>query len=59
MFGSVAGNDVVDALKLENINIDEKQIVLDEPIKKLGVYHISIKLHPDVTASVKAWIVKE
>lgn len=47
------------ALKAEGVSIDKKDIVIDEPIKKLGVYNIGAKIHPEVKASVKVWVVKE
>lgn len=58
LFGSVTSEDLETALKNEGINLDKKQIVLDEQIKKLGVYQTKIKLHPEVTANLKFWVVK-
>ncbi len=40
-------------------NIDKYEILLDEPIKELGVYDIKIKLHPEVEATIKVWVVEE
>jgi large subunit ribosomal protein L9 len=59
LFGSVTTQDVQESLKNEGIEIDKKKIVLEEPIKSLGVYKVSIKVHPEVNASVKIWVVKE
>ena len=59
LFGTVTTEMVSDALKAEKISIDKKDIILDEPIKKLGVYQISVKLHPEVKALLRVWIVKE
>ena len=50
--------DIEESLKGEGIEIDRKKILLDEPIKKLGVYTIPIKLHPEVIANLKLWVVK-
>ena len=47
------------ALMAEKITIDKKDIVLDEPIKKLGVYQVGVKVHPEVKASLRVWVVKE
>ena len=41
------------------LGIDKKKILLEEPIKALGVYTIPIKLHSDVQGKVKVWVVKE
>jgi len=58
LFGSVTSMDIEESLKEEGIEIDRKKIILDEPIKKLGVYTIPIKLHPEVIANLKVWVVK-
>ena len=51
--------DIEASLKLEGIEIDRKRIILPEPIKALGIYQIPIKLHTEVTAALKLWVVKE
>ena len=59
LFGSVTNDAIADALKEEGVEIDRKDVMLDEPIKKLGVYQVSVKVHPDVKASVRLWVVKK
>ena len=59
LFGSVTTKDIEEALKTEGFSIDRKQILLEEPIKRLGVYSVTIKIHPEVTTEVKVWVVKE
>ena len=59
LFGSVTADSVSDALKDEGITIDKKEIVIEEPIKKLGVYQVTVKVHPEVKASLRLWIVKK
>jgi len=59
IFGSVTSEMVRNALRQENINIDKRLIEIDEPIKKLGVYQINIKLHPEVTGILRVWVVKK
>lgn len=59
IFGSVTARDIADALKREGITVDKKQIVLAEPIKQIGVSDVTVKLHPEVNATVKVWIVKK
>jgi large subunit ribosomal protein L9 len=59
LFGSVTSRDIEDALKAEGFAMDRRRIVLEEPIKRLGVYSIPIKVHSEVTAEVKVWVVKE
>ncbi len=59
MFGSVTNQDIADALAKQGYEIDRKKIVLEEPIKALGIYSVPIKLHPDVEVKIKVWVVKE
>jgi len=58
IFGSVTPMDIVENLKIEGIEVDRRKVVLDEPIKSLGIYTIPIKLHSEVTAHLKVWVVK-
>ncbi len=59
LFGSVTAQDIAEAFEAEGFSMDKGKITLKEPIKKLGVYHINIKLHAEVTAEVKVWVVKK
>jgi large subunit ribosomal protein L9 len=59
LFGSVTSQNIADLLKEIGHDIDRRKILLDEPIKALGVYDVPIKLHPEVTAQIKVWVVKE
>lgn len=59
LFGSISNEAIADALREEGINIDKKDIVLDEPIKKLGVYQVAVKIYPEVKASLRVWVVKK
>jgi len=59
LFGSVTSQDICKALEKEGIEIDKRKIMLDEPIRELGVFPVNVKVHPEVTAVVKVWVVKE
>jgi large subunit ribosomal protein L9 len=59
LFGSVTADAISDELKGEGVEIDKKDILLEEPIKKLGVYQVTVKVHPEVKASLRLWIVKK
>ncbi len=59
LFGSVSASDIAEFLKKEGFQVEKAMVELDEPIKKLGVYSIKIKLHRDVFAQLKVWVVKE
>ena len=59
LFGSVTPEMIAEAMLAEGIEIDKKKIILDEPIKALGVYNVSVKLHPEVSAEIRVWVVKK
>jgi large subunit ribosomal protein L9 len=59
LYGSITSLEIHKALEDESINIDKAHIALEEPIKALGIYEVPIKLHPEVTATLKVWIVKK
>ena len=59
IFGSVTNQQIADLLKDQNFDVDRRTIQLDEPIRALGVYDVPIKLHSEVEATVKVWVVKE
>jgi large subunit ribosomal protein L9 len=59
LYGSVSVADIVKALSAESkIDLDKSQIVLAEPIKETGSYDITVKLHPEVSCTVKVWVVE-
>ena len=59
LFGSVTSADIATQLKEQGIEVDKRKIVLEEPLKQLGVYHVPIKLFRDVEAKIKVWVVKK
>jgi len=59
LYGSIHAHEIAEALKAEGFSIDKSTIDLAEPIKSLGIYEIPVKLHPEVTATVKLWVVKK
>lgn len=59
IFGAVTTQMIADALKEKGFEIDKRKIEIEEPIKSLGIYSISIKLHPSVNAKIKVWVVRE
>ncbi len=58
LFGSVTNKDIGEALAKEGIEVDKHKILLEKPLKELGIFTVPIKLHPEVTANLKVWIVK-
>ncbi len=59
IFGAVTSSDIREALLSKGIDVDKKDILLDEPIKKLGVYTVEVRVHSKVIGRVKVWVVKE
>ncbi len=59
LYGSVGTHDIATAVSNLGFEIDHKQVKLEEPIKRLGVYTVMIRLHRDIEVPVKVWVVKE
>ena len=59
LYGSINAHEISEALKEEGFIIDKSNIELAEPIKSLGIYEVPVKLHPEVPAMVKLWVVKK
>lgn len=59
LYAPVSAQDIARALKEENYVIDKNAIVLEGPIEALGIYEVPVKLHPEVLAKIKVWIVKK
>ena len=53
LYGSVAVRDLVDALVADGHKVGKSAIVLDKPIKAIGVYTVKVSLHPEVSVAVK------
>src|SRR5512133_3365087 len=53
LYGSVSARDIMDALEAEGAKVTKSQVVLDRPIKAIGVYDVKIALHPEVAVTVK------
>jgi large subunit ribosomal protein L9 len=59
LFGSVTSKEIASLLEKKGIKVDKRKIELPEPIKSLGEYNITIKLHPEVTTTVKLVIIPQ
>ena len=58
LFGAVTNMELAEVLKAQGVEIDRKKIVLAEPIKHLGEFTAAVKLHPEVTATLKISVTK-
>ncbi|HEX9750263.1 MAG TPA: 50S ribosomal protein L9 [candidate division Zixibacteria bacterium] len=59
VFGSVTSAHIAELLSVQGFEIDRRDILLDEPLKALGVYTVDVKLGHDVVAKLKVWVVKK
>jgi len=59
LFGSVTSADIAHELQGKGFNIDRRKIQLDEPLKTIGEFNVSIKLHRDVVVPIKVAVQKE
>jgi large subunit ribosomal protein L9 len=59
LFGSVGIPAILEKLKEQGLELDKSRIVLPTPLHELGVFDVSLKLHADVTSTLKVWIVEE
>lgn len=58
LYGSVAVRDLVEALEADGHKVSKAQVVLDKPIKTIGLHSIKIALHPEVSVTIKANIAR-
>lgn len=59
LFGSVTASDISEALAEKGLEVDRHLIRLEEPIKQLGVYRVTVRLHAEVRPEVTVWVVAE
>jgi large subunit ribosomal protein L9 len=59
LFGSVTSKDIAEALAAQNYNIDRRRIQLEEPIRQLGEYKVTVRLHKDVPVEITVVVAKE
>ena len=59
LYGSVQVSDIAQQLEAAGFQIARSSILLTEPIRQLGIYQIPVKLHTDVIAEIKVWVVRE
>jgi len=53
LYGSVSARDIVDALEADGAKVTKSQVVLDRPIKAIGMHEVKVALHPEVSVTVK------
>ena len=58
MFGSITNLDIHKQLTSKGFDLGKNQIIIDEPIKALGIYHAKVKIAKDITSDVKLYVIK-
>ena len=58
MFGSITTLDIHKSLEEKGIQVDRNAILLEEPIKALGIYHVTVRVAPDLDCDVKIYVIK-
>ena len=58
LFGSITNTDVADALRAAGHDVDKRRIEMEEHIKQLGNYDVTVRYYGGVTATVKVWVVR-
>tara|TARA_B100000287_G_scaffold323614_1_gene307636 strand:- start:69 stop:512 length:444 start_codon:yes stop_codon:yes gene_type:complete len=58
MFGSITNKDIQKELIKKGFELDKNQISINEPIKTLGIYHITVKIANDINSDVKLYVIK-
>jgi large subunit ribosomal protein L9 len=59
LFGSVTSQDIVEFLGRSQVTVEKRRVLLEEPIKALGEFEVPIRLHHDVTATLKVSVTRE
>lgn len=59
LFGSVTSADIAEALAAQEFRIDKRNVLLEEPLKELGVYHVRVKVFKEVEGKVRLLVTKE
>ncbi len=58
LFGSVTNRDIAEALEADGIELDRRLIQLDEPIRRIGLYTVPVKVHREIEASVRVYVIR-
>jgi large subunit ribosomal protein L9 len=58
LFGAVTNRDVAEALSAEGIELDRRMIHLADPIRNIGLFTVPVRLHRDVTANVRVYVIR-
>ena len=57
-FGSVTVHDIIEALQRDGLEVEKHAVQLEQPIKTLGIFEIPVRVHPELTATLKLWVTR-
>jgi large subunit ribosomal protein L9 len=57
LYGSVGGTEIARSLKQQDLSISPEQIILQGPLKEVGLYTVRVRLAPEVEGDLKVWVV--
>jgi large subunit ribosomal protein L9 len=58
LFGSVTNRDIAEALAAEGVELDRRSIQLDEPIRSIGLFTVPVRLHREVSADIRVFVMR-
>jgi len=59
LYGAVSESEIKRLLEIEGISLEKGSIIIEEPLRKLGVYDLKVSLCPEVVARLRVWVVKK
>ena len=58
LFGSVGATAIIESLAEQGVALQEKMVVLEEPIKELGIFNVPVRLSAEQSAEIRVWVVE-
>jgi large subunit ribosomal protein L9 len=58
-YGAITSKDIIEELNKKGFDVEKGSLKMEKPLKEPGFYEIPLKLHPEVEANLRVWIVKE
>lgn len=60
LFGSITSKDIAEQIKKQlKFDVDKKKIVLDDPIRSIGIYNLEVKIYPEISSKLKVEVIEE
>ncbi|MFH1519055.1 MAG: 50S ribosomal protein L9 [Candidatus Omnitrophota bacterium] len=59
LYGTISETQILKLLQAEGIELDKSALVIEESIRKLGVYNLKVNVYPEIEATLRVWVVKK